>query len=113
VTTRAIAVDVELELGPGADARAPGAVVTVALCGHWEHEGACRWPHNSRIDHSGNPARLRTVAVVDEESLAEVERRIDAGLRGDPRWTVLSFQVGEIGAGERSLAERLARTSTD
>src|SRR5688572_4713476 len=33
---------VELDEG---DVRAIGAAVTVALCGHWEHEGPCRWPH--------------------------------------------------------------------
>jgi hypothetical protein len=22
--------------------------VTVALCGHWEHDGECRWPHHTR-----------------------------------------------------------------
>ena len=82
--------------------------MTVALCGHWEHDGACRWPHNNRMDHSGVPARLRTVAIVDEESLSEVEQRIDTGLRSDTRWTVLSFRVGEITDAEHALAERLA-----
>jgi hypothetical protein len=22
-----------------------GGAVTTALCGHWEHDGPCRWPH--------------------------------------------------------------------
>lgn len=25
-----------------------GGAVTVALCGHWEHEGPCRWSHVTR-----------------------------------------------------------------
>ena len=108
MSTRAVAVDVELQLAPGTDPRAPGGAVTVALCGHWEHDGACRWPHNNRLDDSTTPVRLRTVAIVDDESMTEVETRIDTGLRADPRWTVLSLRVGEIADGERALAERLA-----
>ena len=38
-----------IRLEPGADKRAPGGAVTVALCGHWDHEGPCRWPHRSNI----------------------------------------------------------------
>jgi hypothetical protein len=34
-----------LALDEGQD-RAPGAAVTVKLCGHWEHAGPCRWPHH-------------------------------------------------------------------
>ncbi len=29
--------------------RAFGAAVTQRLCGHWEHEGACRWPHRTDL----------------------------------------------------------------
>ena len=36
-------------LEPGSDERAPGGAVTVALCGHWDHDGPCRWPHFSTI----------------------------------------------------------------
>jgi hypothetical protein len=109
VSRRTIGVDVDLELHSGTDPRAPGAAVTVALCGHWEHEGACRWPHNNRIDDSRVPARLRTVAIVDEPSVAEVLRRMEDGLRAAPDWTVLSFQAGDITDGELPLAERLER----
>ena len=35
-----------IELADGADPRAPGGAITVALCGHWEHEPPCRWPHH-------------------------------------------------------------------
>jgi hypothetical protein len=107
MSRRAVGVDVDLELHSGADRRAPGAAVTVALCGHWEHDGACRWPHNSRIDDSRVPARLRTVAIVDEPSVAEVLRRMEDGLRAAPDWTVLAFHVGDIAEDERPLADRL------
>jgi hypothetical protein len=38
-----------IRLEPGSDDRAPGGAVTVALCGHWDHDGRCRWPHLSTI----------------------------------------------------------------
>ncbi len=82
--------------------------MTVALCGHWEHEGPCRWPHNNRIDTSTSPARLRTVAVVDDETVDEVTARIGAGLRDDGRWTVVTCRVVDIADGEQDLARRLA-----
>jgi hypothetical protein len=108
MSRRAIGVDVDLHLEPDADPRAPGGAVTVALCGHWEHEGTCRWPHNSRIDDSTDPAHLRTVAIVDDESRSEVLRRVEEALRVDDRWRVSDFRAGEITDDERALADRLA-----
>ncbi|MEX5721628.1 hypothetical protein [Geodermatophilus maliterrae] len=38
-----------LSMEPGADDRAPGGVITVALCGSWEHEPPCPLaPHHTR-----------------------------------------------------------------
>lgn len=34
-------------LDAGGDPRALGGAVTAALCGHWEHDGRCRWPHHT------------------------------------------------------------------
>ena len=84
----AIAVDAALILAVDTDANAAGAAVTVELCGHWEHAGPCRWPHNSRIDTSAIPARLRTIVVVSDEDRDEVVRRIEGALRRDERWQV-------------------------
>ena len=33
-------LEAELLLADDTDPAAPGAAVTVALCGHWEHEGS-------------------------------------------------------------------------
>ena len=104
---RAFAFEAMLELEPDVDTRAPGAAVTVALCGSWEHDGPCRWPHNSRIDASSAPARLRTVVVADDQTDAEVVARIESALGGDPRWSVASATRGDIGPGEQALANRL------
>jgi hypothetical protein len=78
VTQRhAILVEAELDLLSHTDVQAPGGSVTVALCGHWDHEGTCRWPHNTSVDTSVSPPRLRTVVVVDGETQDEVVRRIE------------------------------------
>jgi hypothetical protein len=108
MTRDAMAVDVVLSLGAGTDPRAPGGEVTVALCGHWEHDGPCRWPHNNRIDSGSAPARLRTVVIVPDDERKDVARRIEAALRADERWSVLSFATGAITADEQALARRLA-----
>ena len=111
MSSEALAIDADLALPEGTDTRAPGGGVTVALCGHWEHEGACRWPHNSRIDAETSPARLRTVVVVAPEERDEVVSKVEARLRADERWSVTGFSTGDINDDERELAERLARAT--
>jgi hypothetical protein len=99
--------EAELVLDPDVDPGAPGGAVTVALCGHWEHEGACRWPHNSDIDASVRPARFRTVfaAPVDEEP--EVRARIERALREADSWTLLRSAARDVSIDEAALAHRL------
>jgi hypothetical protein len=46
---RVFVVEVEMALKTAGDPAAVGAAVTVELCGHWEHEGPCRRPHNNAI----------------------------------------------------------------
>ena len=48
-------------LESGSDSRAPGGAVTVALCGHWDHEGPCRWPHHTSVSEA--PDGTHTVTV--------------------------------------------------
>ena len=68
--------EAELELGPGTDPAAVGGAVTTALCGHWEHEGACRWPHNNEIDVAGASATFRTLFIATSRSMKpEVRER--------------------------------------
>lgn len=61
------------------DPAALGGAVTRELCGHWEHEGPCRWPHHtsSRAVPGEVATWLVTVrfdAAGDDEAL--VRRRI-------------------------------------
>jgi hypothetical protein len=104
---RAYVIEAELVLSAGMDPAAVGAAVTVELCGHWEHEGACRWPHNSAIDDSQDPARLRTLFVADEAEAAAVGDRIEASLRGATAWTVVSIRSRPVATAEQPLAKRL------
>ncbi len=87
------------------DPAAVGAAVTVALCGHWEHEPPCRWPHNNEFD--GNDG-FRTLYVAPTGEEAEVHGRIAAALADGPGWQVLRAGARDVAPGERELAERLA-----
>lgn len=100
-------IEAELVLVAGLDPGAVGATVTVELCGHWEHAGACRWPHNSAIDDSQDPARLRTLFVADEAEAATIRDRIEATLRGASAWSVVSIRSRPVATAERPLAQRL------
>jgi hypothetical protein len=104
---KAFVHEAELVLEAGTDPRAPGGAVTVALCGSWDHEGPCRWPHNNEIDADGSQARFRTVfaAVPPEED--EVRARIEEALTDDPRWTIVSANARPVAADECELARNL------
>ena len=54
----------------------------MALCGHWDHEGACRWPHLSTI-HSEEGGLHRLVIEFDapDPDLEMVTARVDLGLQ--------------------------------
>jgi hypothetical protein len=105
--TSAHVIEAELELSEGLDPGAVGAAVTVELCGHWEHDGPCRWPHNSAIEAERSPARLRTLFVAGDAETELVRARIEAALRGASAWRVLSLSLRPVAAGERALAQRL------
>ena len=85
----AYVLEAELELDAGCDPRAVGAAVTVELCGHWEHEGPCAWPHNSDIDVEREPALFRTIYVADNDEEPEIHDRIVKSLRSGPDWVVV------------------------
>src|SRR4029079_9373602 len=94
----ALVIDADLELAPGTDERAPGAAVTTALCGHWEHEGACRWPHNTDIARRhGQDIHIRIVVGCGDDERSAVQATIvetlDAatldGPTGVTTWTVV------------------------
>ena len=76
---RVLSADCVLE--PGSDERALGGAVTVALCGHWEHDGDCRWPHLTVTETAaGGLVHVRTTVTVAEDEEDEVRRRFREAL---------------------------------
>jgi len=105
--------EAELRLAAGADPAAPGGAVTTALCGHWEHEGPCRWPHNNDIalagaTASGARATFRTLFAAPADDEGEIRTRIDEALANGGDWTLVETRSRDVAASERPLAERLA-----
>jgi hypothetical protein len=109
--------DAVVTMEAGGDPRAPGAAITVALCGHWEHEPPCPVaPHHTGAQRYGDQVRLRVLFAAEADAEADVRSRIEAalsqpGLTGPDglttRWRLRSAQPGLLRTGEAQHAERL------
>jgi hypothetical protein len=104
VSVEAFVVEAALALDPSCDPRAPGGAVTVELCGHWDHDGPCRWPHNSALDDTGT---FRTLYVASSSEAPTVASRIEHALRAGPHWQVNRITERAVGEEERELASCL------
>lgn len=101
------------------DVRAPGAAVTVALCGHWDHEPPCPLaPHSTGAQRSGDQVQLRVLFAAEPAAEAEVRRRIEAALAqaaltgpdgATTHWQLRSAQAGRLRDDEAQQAEQLVR----
>ena len=105
MNARAYVHQAEIMLTDDTDPATVGAMVTVALCGHWEHDGPCRWPHHNQIEGR----HFRTVFIATPEDEPEVRRRIRTALHSQPGWRVLSDSARSLAADEHELASRLAK----
>jgi len=110
-TLDALVHEATLDLERGTDPRAPGGAVTVALCGHWEHEGACRWPHHTSISDIGSERVARILFVAARSDVAEVRKRIREALDSVAGWRLLQDGPAPLNDDERELARRLAGAS--
>ncbi len=109
-----------LDMDSDADTRAPGAAITVALCGHWEHEPPCPVaPHHNHAEWADGRVRVRTVFVAEPHREAEVRRLIEAALSsGQLRrtngvttsWQLLSTEPSAVSTGEAVHAQRLTQS---
>jgi hypothetical protein len=99
-----------LLLATGVDPAAVGAAVTVELCGHWEHDGGCRFPHNNEIAADGRTATFRTLFIAPPWEAAGVHERIASSLHASPEWVVTQSGPRPLQPNERDLAARLAMT---
>jgi hypothetical protein len=103
--------EAELELFEGTDPQAPGGAVTVALCGHWDHDGPCRWPHHSAIAGGAQPRLLRTVFAARPQDEPEIRALIDGALRADTRWSVRCSGASRLRKEEEPLGRDLVADS--
>ena len=99
-----------------ADPAAIGGAVTVALCGHWEHEPPCPLaPHFTRVDRVGDTISVRILFATEPDHEREVRELIDEALRSgsldgeSATWTLASSGAAEIAADERDHAQRLSQ----
>ena len=111
--------DATLIMLPDGDVRAPGAAITVALCGHWEHQPPCPLAaHHTRADRVGDEVRLRILfaaAPADEPVVRErINLALAAGVLAGPdgvttRWQLAYSGRADVDPAETSHAERLTR----
>jgi hypothetical protein len=113
---QAFAHEAILVMDPEADAGAPGACITVALCGHWDHDPPCPLsPHHVHAEQAGDELRVRILFAADAGTEGEVRRRIELALAGrwqfpdglTPRWDLRRSRSSEVTPDERGHAERL------
>ncbi len=108
-----------LAMGPDGDDRAPGAAVTLALCGSWAHEPPCPLaPHHTRADRNGAELTLRVLFAAAPADESRVRRLIDVALEtgwgDDPggvrtTWDLVRSRRSTVHDDELAHAQRLAR----
>jgi hypothetical protein len=110
--------DAVVDMGPDHDIGAPGAAITVALCGSWEHEPPCPLaPHHTAAERDGRAVRLRVLFAADPDDEPVVRRRIEAALASSEletptgalaRWRLVSTHGATVRPDEADHGERLA-----
>ena len=58
--------------GLDGDTAALGGAVTTVLCGHWEHDGPCRWEHFTSAEVDG----AEVIVTVHFDATAEDEAQV-------------------------------------
>lgn len=109
-----------LVMHPEADLQAPGAAITVELCGHWEHPPPCPLAaHHTRSEQVGDRVVLRTLFATEPAAEQVVRDRIDlaltAGQTHGPdgavtHWRLHSSRRSDLTAEEAGHAQRLTTT---
>jgi hypothetical protein len=108
-----------LVMSSEADVDAPGAAVTLALCGSWDHQPPCPLPHHSHGQRTGTTVTLRVVFATEPENEEDVRRRIDQALRtgrvtgpagSSTQWEFRGSATADLSASEAPRARRLAES---
>jgi hypothetical protein len=105
-------------MAAGSDPGAPGAAITLELCGSWEHEPPCPLaPHHTGHARDGNEVKLRIVFAAEPAKENEVRGRIEKALAGGTltgpggvktNWTFRDSGPAELSDAEREQAGRIA-----
>jgi hypothetical protein len=106
-----------VELTDGVDEGAPGAAVTVALCGSWQHDGPCPLAPHHTSTRRGPEGLLVRVLFATEPAREPDARRLIAGALAagqvvpasavGTRWRLVSQRRCDPSEGERQHAARL------
>jgi hypothetical protein len=98
---------------------APGAAITIALCGHWDHEPPCPLaPHHSQATRDGDTVHVRTLFAVEPSQADVVRQRIDEALRAGQlsgpdgvttQWELRRSEAADVSAQEAAHAQRLTQ----
>jgi hypothetical protein len=112
----AYAHDAVVALDPGGDSRAPGGAITVALCGHWEHEPPCPVAphHTDAVPDVDGTVRLRVLFATDDEARVRslIGQALASGRLTGPdgrvtTWTLRSSAAGSVRPDEADHAAQL------
>jgi len=106
-------------MDPNADLAAPGAAITVLLCGHWEHKPPCPIAaHHTSAERDGAIVRLRILFATEPGTQGMVRDRIHEALAGGhlagapdlaaARWRLLKGYGSAVRDDEVAHAARLS-----
>ena len=117
---RPFAHEAIVAMAPDADVRAPGAAITVALCGSREHEPPCPLaPHHTAAERSGDEVRLRVLFAAEPAVEQRVRDLIEGALRrgetespdgGRVGWRLRREGPSEVRPAEAEHGRRLTRS---
>lgn len=111
MTKRPYAQESVLIVSSGSETDAPGAAITVALCGHWEHPPPCPLaPHYTSASADGDRLVVRTLFAAEPDDEGEVRTRIRSALAAGPAapgWQFVSSEPVEVRDTEAEHAQRL------
>jgi hypothetical protein len=87
--------DAVVVLDSGGESRAPGAAITVALCGHWDHEPPCPLaPHHTEATSAGDDGTLWL--RVSFEAEPDDEGRVRSLIDGELATGMLTGPDGQV-----------------
>lgn len=107
-----------IEMSEDDDVGGPGAAITLALCGSWEHSPPCPLAeHHTRPTRDRGTVNLRVTFVTEPEHQEEVRRAIEAALRTGAstspdgvtsRWVLRGSNPGVLSPSELAQALRMS-----